>query len=79
VTTIIAGVEQGPGFTSVALDDPPLAFPYAADALSLYHPDWEVSEVSGGKEAAMHLAPCIYMGFEYEKGRTTRMIREVIE
>ncbi len=63
---VIAAVEEKPGFTAAALENPPLAFPYAADAISLYRPDWKISEVEGGLEQAQPFAPCIYIPFDYD-------------
>lgn len=66
---IIANVEERPKYTVAALEEPPLAFPYVADAVSLYKPDWKVNEVEGGLQQAQHFAPCVYMLFNYDGGR----------
>jgi hypothetical protein len=77
-TFIISTVEERTGFTAAALEDPPLAFPYAGDAISLYKPEWMVSEVEGGPDNAMRFAPCIYMKFEYEGDRVKSVdVREL--
>jgi hypothetical protein len=70
---IISTVEEEPGFDRVALEDPPLAFPYAADAISLYRPGWKVFEVEGGAGSAAEHSPCIYMLFRYEGDRVKRV------
>ena len=66
---IITNVEKKPGYTAAALENPPLAFPYAADAISLYKPGWNVSEVEGGLQKAQRFAPCVYMLFNDDGGR----------
>jgi hypothetical protein len=60
---VIAAVEDKPGFTAAAIENPPLAFPYIADAVSLYRPGWKINEVEGGYEQARSFAPCIYIPF----------------
>jgi hypothetical protein len=69
VAFIVTTVEDEQGISAVAIEDPPLAFPYAAEAVSLYHPEWTVREVEGGPERARGLAPCVYIGFKYEGDR----------
>lgn len=66
---IITTVEEKPVYTAAAIENPPLAFPYAADAVSLYKPDWKVSEVEGGLQQARRFAPCVYILFKYDGDR----------
>jgi len=63
VDFVITSVEQEPGLTTAALKDPPLAFPYIADAVSLYRPGWSAVEAQGGPEQARRYAPCVYIPF----------------
>jgi hypothetical protein len=69
VDFVIAAVEDKPGFTAAAIENPPLAFPYIADAVSLYRPGWKINEVEGGYEQARSFAPCIYIPFVTRGGK----------
>jgi hypothetical protein len=66
VDFVITTAEQEPGLTTAALKDPPLAFPYIADAVSLYRPGWKTVEAEGGIEEARPYAPCVYIPFVSE-------------
>jgi len=63
VDFVITTVDQEPGLTAAAIENPPLAFPYIADGVSLYRPGWKISEVKGGLENARPFAPCVYIPF----------------
>ena len=76
---IITNVEKKPGYTAAALENPPLAFPYAADAISLYKPGWNVSEVEGGLQKAQRFAPCVYMLFNYDGSRVESIEIQALE
>jgi hypothetical protein len=58
----VSFVDEDPEITTAAVKDSPLAFPYLADAVSLYRPAWEVYEV-GDIEESRQYAPCIYIPF----------------
>lgn len=66
---IITTVEENPGYTTVALEKPPLAFPYVADAISLYKPGFQANKVEGGLQQARSFAPCVYIMFKYDGDR----------
>jgi hypothetical protein len=69
VEMILSTVEKHPDKKVVALEGPPLAFPYSGEAVSLYRPDLKVIEVEGGIEQARSHAPCVYILFNYEGER----------
>ncbi len=53
-----------PGPTStLAIENPPLAFPYIEDALVLEHPGWRIVEITGGREEALGFRPCFYITY----------------
>ena len=68
VSFTVAAVDDSGGITTAAISDPPLAFPYISDAVSLYRPDWNILEVNDVDEARPH-APCVYIPFLSRDGR----------
>jgi hypothetical protein len=75
VETIVEESDTFPGFTRLAVEDPPLAFPYLADAIALERPGLAAFPVTGGKEEARRLAPCLYVSYTGTKPRLMRMER----
>jgi len=69
VEFIVSSAGNYPGITTVALENPPLAFPYAADAVSLLRPEWRTVKIEGGPGEAARYAPCVYMNFNYDGDR----------
>ncbi len=69
VSFMVTTIEEKPGYTTAAIENPPLAFPYAADAISLYRSDWKIKEVEGGMQQARPFAPCVYILFKYDGDR----------
>jgi len=69
VSFMVSTIEENPGYNAAAIENPSLAFPYAADALSLYKPDFSIYEVEGGLEKARAFSPCIYILFKYDGER----------
>ncbi len=78
VSVIISTVEQEDGFDTVVLKEPPLAFPYVAQAIELRRPSWSTFEADG-YEAAASYRPCVYILFEYDGDRVERMITKTIK
>ncbi|MBN1163136.1 MAG: hypothetical protein JXB45_01020 [Candidatus Krumholzibacteriota bacterium] len=66
VEAILEGTSGFSTITTVVIKDPPLAFPYIAHALRLHRPEWKVKGVSGGREDALSLRPCLYISYEGE-------------
>jgi hypothetical protein len=79
VKVIVSSVEEHPGYKDVALEDPPLAFPYVAEAVSLYRPEWKVYSVEGGAARARSFAPCVYIMFKYDGDRVESVDVRVLE
>jgi hypothetical protein len=75
VETIVEESDTFPGFTKLAVEDPPLAFPYLADAIALERPGLTVFPVTGGKEEARRRAPCLYVSYTGDKPKLMRMER----
>jgi hypothetical protein len=73
VTTIVEGSDEFAGFTKIAVEDPPLAFPYLADAIALERPGLTAFEAAGGKAGARRYAPCLYVYYTGERPRIMRM------
>jgi hypothetical protein len=69
VSFMVTTIEDNPGYSTAVIENPPLAFPYAAEAVSLYKPDIQVHESEGGMEQALPYAPCIYILFKYDGDR----------
>ena len=69
VSFMVTTIEENPGYTTAALENPPLAFPYVADAVSLYKSDWKIKKVEGGVQQARPFAPCVYIMFNYDGDR----------
>jgi len=79
VDLIVSSVDDHPGYETAALEDPPLAFPYVAEAVSLYRPGWKVFRVEGGAGSAEEYAPCVYIHFSYDGDRVDRVDVRVLE
>jgi hypothetical protein len=75
VAAIVEESDSFPGYNAIAVEDPPLAFPYLADALALERPGWTAFEVTGGREEALRSAPCLYVSYSGEQPRIMRMER----
>ncbi|MCX5752522.1 MAG: hypothetical protein NTW97_02615, partial [Candidatus Krumholzibacteria bacterium] len=73
VTTIVDGSDNFPGFTKIAVEGSPLAFPYLADAIAFERPGRAAFEVTGGKEEARRYAPCLYVSYTGERPKVMRM------
>lgn len=73
VVTMTEEAEKFTGFSTIAIEDSPLAFPYMEDALALTHPEWRVIEVSGGRDEAQRWKPCLYVSYTGEKPKLMRM------
>jgi hypothetical protein len=72
VQTIVEESDGFPGFARLAVDEPPLAFPYLADAIALERPGRAAFEVAG-REEALRAAPCLYVSYSGEMPRIMRM------
>ena len=79
VQVILEVAGEGLGPVTLVLEDPPLAFPYVSDAVSLHRPGWTTIETDGGRKAAEAFKPCVYIKFEYEGDRVSRLITHRIE
>ncbi len=75
VTAIVEGSDNYAGFTTIAVESPPLAFPYLADAIALERPGLTAFEATGGREGARRNAPCLYVSYTGEKPKVMRMER----
>jgi hypothetical protein len=73
VTAIVEESDSFPGFTRIAVEGSPLAFPYLADAIALERPELSAFEAAGGKDEARRRAPCLYVSYTGEKPRLMRM------
>jgi hypothetical protein len=74
-TAIVEESDGFPGFTKIAVEGSPLAFPYLADAIALERPEWTAFEVTGGKAEARRHAPCLYVSYTGDKPKIMRMER----
>lgn len=79
VSFIVTTIEENPGYSTAVIEKPPLAFPYVADAVSLYTPDVQVQEALGGIEQSRLLAPCIYILFKYDGDRVESIDVKTLE
>jgi hypothetical protein len=75
VTAIVEESGAFPDVTALAVEDPPLAFPYLADAVALERPGFTAFEVTGGRDEARLHAPCLYVSYTGEKPKLMRMER----
>lgn len=73
VMTIVEGSDNFAGFTKIAVEGSPLAFPYLADAIALERPGRTAFETTGGKDEARRYAPCLYVSYTGEKPKVMRM------
>jgi len=73
VVTMIDEAEKFTGFSTIAIEDSPLAFPYIEDAIALTHPEWRIVEVPGGRDEAARWKPCLYVSYTGEKPKLMRM------
>ena len=73
VTAIVEESDAFPGFTKIAVEGSPLAFPYLAEAIALERPGLTAFEAAGGKEGARRRAPCLYVSYTGEKPKLMRM------
>jgi hypothetical protein len=73
VTAIVEESDAFPGFTKIAVEGSPLAFPYLAEAIALERPGLTAFEAAGGKEGARRNAPCLYVSYTGEKPKLMRM------
>lgn len=76
VAGIVAATDERPGARLVCVEDPPMAFPYLADALALERPGLEAVAVDG-VAAARARRPCLYIRYEGDYPRRMRI--EMIE
>ena len=76
VDGIVAETDARPGTRLVCVEDPPMAFPYLADALALERPGLEAVAVEK-PEAALARRPCLYIRYEGDHPRRMRI--EMIE
>lgn len=75
VATAIEETSNFPGESTLAIENPPLAFPYIADALILERPELEVVEAAGGRDEAMRSRPCLYISYIGDKTKRIRIER----
>jgi hypothetical protein len=75
VEAIVEESDAFPGSTKLAVEGPPLAFPYLADAIALERPRLKAFEVTGGKDEARRHAPCLYVSYTGVKPKLMRMER----
>ena len=76
VAAIVAEADARPGTARICVENPPMAFPYLADAVRLERPELDVVEVAGD-EAVRRRRPCLYI--RYEGTYPKRMRIEAIE
>lgn len=74
VRTIVEESDSFPGFAKIAVKEPPLAFPYLADAIALERPGL-AAFAAAGREEALREAPCLYVSYSGELPRVMRMER----
>lgn len=67
VRNIVESAAYYPDVMTLAIEDPPLAFPYIAQALSLTRREWKVVRVKGGREEASRHQPCLYISYSGEQ------------
>jgi hypothetical protein len=72
VRTIVEESDRFPGFDRLAVEEPPLAFPYLADAIALERPG-RAAFAAAGREEALRAAPCLYVSYSGEMPRIMRM------
>jgi hypothetical protein len=75
VTVIVEESDTFTGFTKLAVEGSPLAFPYLADAIALERPGLTAFEVAGGKNGARRRAPCLYVSYSGTTPKIMRMER----
>ncbi len=73
VAAIVEGSDTFAGFTTIAVQSPPLAFPYLADAIALERPGLAAIEATNGREGARRRAPCLYVSYTGERPKVMRM------
>lgn len=73
IETIVDSADGFPAFSTLAVEDPPMAFHYLADAVSLERPHLRLLEVDGGREAAAAHSPCLYVTYEGTFPKVMRM------
>jgi hypothetical protein len=67
VVTVVSRETRRHGASTIALENPLLAFPYMREALSLVQPAWEVVEITGGRNEAMQWRPCLYVSYAHNQ------------
>lgn len=72
VRTIVEESDRFPGFDRLAVEEPPLAFPYLADAIELERPG-RTAFAAAGREEALRGAPCLFVSYSGEMPRIMRM------
>ncbi|UCF06495.1 MAG: hypothetical protein JSV33_05565 [bacterium] len=63
VVTVVTRETRRHGASTIAMENPLLAFPYMREALSLVQPTWKVVEITGGRDEAMWWRPCLYISY----------------
>lgn len=71
--TLVSAADEFPGFSTLAVEDPPMAFDYLAGAVKLERPRLRLLEVAGGREEAAAHAPCLYVTYEGTFPKVMRM------
>jgi len=75
VGAIVEESDRFPGFTTLAIEEPPLAFRYLHDAITLERPSWKAFEVKGGRAEALRHAPCLHISYTDKKATLMRVER----
>lgn len=73
VRLILEETGRYPGITTLAIEDPPMAFPYIGHALALERPGLKAVEVTGGADRASDWKPCIYISYTGEFPKVMRI------
>lgn len=73
VVAILEASGAYPDITTLAVEDPPLAFPYLAEGVALERAGIKAVEVTGGPDAARMWAPCLYVSYSGERPKLMRM------
>ena len=74
VAAVIQEIDARPGANLLAIENPPMAFGYLADAIVLERPDRTVVAAASREEAERH-APCLYISYSGESPKVMRVER----
>jgi hypothetical protein len=73
VGALVEESDRNAGFSTIAVENPPLAFPFIADAIALERPALRVIDLHDGKDEAERYKPCLYVSYSGDRLRAMRI------